>query len=331
MSLQKLVTIIVVVYNTEEYLMQCLTSILEQSYGNLEILLLNNGSTDHSMDIMQEVAGKDKRVSVIDIGKKTVSYARNYGVRMAKGSYVTFVDSDDFVDTNYIEKLVNAKEKYHAQLSVCNLFEFSDMNCMKEKSSGIEEKIVDGKQMCEWMNRFVNLCTVMTVAWNKLYDTAELKKYAFPDRSWGEDIFFMYRYLYNLERVIIIPDRLYYWRENPNSLSRRFQNTPKQVLEVEAYEERANFFLEQEENKLYILTLRRQLYVMAQQIYKQKVYNAGNKAVIRCLKTKIKDVYPRVRKDRGWSFRTRLLFWGARYFSYCFGRMSCKYHFDLER
>ena len=101
-----MLTIIVPIYNTENYLSECIDSILNQSYKDIELILINDGSTDNSSSICDEYSSKDKRIKVIHIENRGVSYARNIGLSIAKGEYITFVDSDDFVSNDiYLENI----------------------------------------------------------------------------------------------------------------------------------------------------------------------------------------------------------------------------------
>ena len=101
-----LVTIIVPVYNVENYLNRCLDSIIKQSYKNLDIILINDGSTDNSLKICNNYAENDARITVINIQNSGPSICRNIGLGKAKGNYISFVDSDDYIETNFIETLI---------------------------------------------------------------------------------------------------------------------------------------------------------------------------------------------------------------------------------
>ena len=109
---QPLVSIIVPVYNVESWLNKCIDSLLEQSYKNIEILLINDGSTDKSGDICNEYLNKSSKIRVFNNENKGLSYSRNFGMKNANGKYIVFIDSDDFIsDSNIIEKFVEILEK----------------------------------------------------------------------------------------------------------------------------------------------------------------------------------------------------------------------------
>ena len=121
MNESPLISVIVPVYNVEEYLTQCIESIINQTYTNLEIILVDDGSTDQSGKICDEYAIKDDRIQVIHKENRGVGSARNVGLDTSKGEYVSFVDSDDYVDKNYIKILLKQMLEHNVQVSICNL------------------------------------------------------------------------------------------------------------------------------------------------------------------------------------------------------------------
>lgn len=118
--LNKKVSIIVPVYNVEEYLPDCLNSLINQTYSDLEIILINDGSKDDSLKILNSFAEKDSRIKVFNNENHGVSYTRNFGIENSTGDYIAFVDSDDIISEKYIEVLVDLLEKNNADMSVCS-------------------------------------------------------------------------------------------------------------------------------------------------------------------------------------------------------------------
>lgn len=119
--METLVSIIIPLYNAEKYIQLCLSSALKQTYSNIEIILVNDGSTDKSLNICQELQKEDKRIRIINQENKGASIARLEGIKQAKGKYLTFVDSDDVIEPDYIELLVNALEKHQVAIVACNI------------------------------------------------------------------------------------------------------------------------------------------------------------------------------------------------------------------
>ena len=120
------VSVVIPVYNTQKYLDQCLGSILFQTYRNLEIICVNDGSTDNSLAILQKYAKFDKRIKIIDQKNMGISPARNEGMKVATGEFIIFFDSDDFFDSTMIEEMVMKAEEYDADIAVCSYSVFDD-------------------------------------------------------------------------------------------------------------------------------------------------------------------------------------------------------------
>ena len=111
------VSVIVPVYNTEKYLERCIDSIISQSFKDFELILINDGSKDKSLSIMKEYAKKDKRIKVFDQNNKGPAITRNFGINKSKAKYVMFIDSDDYIDDNYIQDYYNAISKRRSRYS----------------------------------------------------------------------------------------------------------------------------------------------------------------------------------------------------------------------
>ncbi len=125
------VSIIVPVYNVEKYLKRCLDSLISQTLKDIEIICVNDGSKDNSDKILEEYARKDSRIIIINQENQGISVARNNGMDIAKGKYVGFVDSDDWVDSDFFEKLYNAAEKNNAQMAVCSIIRLNEYRSKK--------------------------------------------------------------------------------------------------------------------------------------------------------------------------------------------------------
>ena len=126
--MSKKISIIVPIYNTEQYLERCLQSLINQDYKNIEIILVNDGSEDNSLDICNKYKNKDNRIIVIDKEHTGVSDTRNIGIKRATGDYIGFVDSDDYIDKDMFKNLINGAEKYKCEISMCDLIETYNMN-----------------------------------------------------------------------------------------------------------------------------------------------------------------------------------------------------------
>lgn len=214
-----LVSVIVPIYKTEKYLRKCVDSILSQTYTNLEILLIDDGSPDHCKEICDEYAKKDKRIRVIHNDNHGVSYSRNCGIKTATGEYLLFIDSDDYVNSIYVEGLVKSIQGYDIAISNALCF-------LAEKESYIPYARINGVITHQIREDFQKIFRVFGVVWGKLYRTAILRqKSILFDESISnvEDTLFSFEYLkyiatYNVSREA---EYIYVWNQE-DSLSKHF-------------------------------------------------------------------------------------------------------------
>ena len=123
-----MVSIILPVYNSEKYIHKCINSILNQIYANWELIVIDDGSSDNSFNIIKEFADMDKRINLHHFENRGVAASRNTGIMLAKGEYITFIDSDDYVTPDYLDKLVNGIEMYDCDISSCDVLEVYNGN-----------------------------------------------------------------------------------------------------------------------------------------------------------------------------------------------------------
>lgn len=213
----KLVSVIVPVYKVEPYLESCFDSILCQSYKNFELIAVDDGSPDKCGEICDEYARKDSRIKVIHQRNGGLSAARNAAIDIAIGDYLTFVDSDDFVFPEYLERLVSLCDKYDADMSVCGYTRcaFSDTpNTMAYKQEGEKEEYFSEDRM----KIFFSTKKINTVAWGKLYDRKIFDRLRYPVGKYNEDIFTTYLAV-DLAKKIAVSDYIgYAYRQNENSI-----------------------------------------------------------------------------------------------------------------
>ena len=140
-----LISIIVPIYNVDKYLEECIESLRNQTYKNLEIILINDGSTDNSEQIFRHEAKQDNRIVFINKKNGGSASAKNEGLKIAKGDYIAFVDSDDFIELDMIEYMVNTIKKYNADIVQCKLRDYYT-NTIAFKQQEINEKSMDVKE-----------------------------------------------------------------------------------------------------------------------------------------------------------------------------------------
>ncbi len=225
--MRKTVSVIVPAYNTEKYISKCIESLRNQSYQEIEILLINDGSIDETLSICRRYEKEDKRIRVIDKENTGVSNTRNIGLKECTGDYVIFVDSDDYMSEDYISTLVLTLEESHSQM-VC--VEYSLVNENEEYSTH-ESILKNGESKCfkakEAINLMVNKNAYQGYLWNKIFikDILIKNNIFFDERIkiW-EDMLFCLRYLFVIDSVTYINVPLYYYVQRSNSLMKSHTN-----------------------------------------------------------------------------------------------------------
>ena len=177
------------IYNVKNYLAKCVDSILNQTYKNLEIILVNDGSTDGSEIICEELKKKDKRIRIINQKNGGLSSARNTGIRNANGKYIQFVDSDDWIDYECIEELHNCIYKDNSDISICGII-MSFPDCEKKMNWFGENACINKEEALEGLLRN---SIISSHAWNKLYKRKLFKDIEFPVGKIYEDVRMMYK------------------------------------------------------------------------------------------------------------------------------------------
>ena len=200
------VSVIVPIHNAEKTLSRCVESILAQSYKNLEIILVNDGSTDKSLEICQSFVNIDNRVVVIDKNMDGVSSARNFGLNAATGTFIQFVDADDKLKPHMMEKLVETMLKSNADVVICGYDRISGkcVNAKRPKSAVYSEAST-------FKDTFVELYkgAFFNAPWNKLYRRDKIKALFDDSISMGEDLLFNLSYFSNCNKISVISDNLY--------------------------------------------------------------------------------------------------------------------------
>lgn len=221
-----LISIVVPVYNVEQYIEQCIDSILQQTYSNIEIILVNDGSTDSSGEICERYAKKDKRIKLIQKKNGGLSDARNYGIVAAKGRYIGCVDSDDWIEADMYEKLYKACIDNDADISVCGHFrEYVNKTVLYEQ----KYEILSANQALEKLIRGEEL---HDHAWSKLYKKFLFNEIEYPVGKLYEDVRTTYKLIAKSSKVISIPNPLYHYRQRKGSIAHGdFNENVFQLLE----------------------------------------------------------------------------------------------------
>lgn len=234
----KLITVIVPVYNVEKYLKRCLDSIAHQSFKNLEIILVDDGSTDNSGIICDDYCSRDSRFRVIHQCNSGQSVARNTALRIAKGRYICFVDSDDYMENNMIETLYQSIVSDHSDIAVCGYKRVDENNHIIKTFSPSHEKKVIGRDeaVCE----VIKDIHIFSFLWDKLFKREILENIKFPENKVFEDVATMYRIVHKAERISLCPFQLYNYMERNGSTVDTY-NEKRLKNQIEAYMEQKEF------------------------------------------------------------------------------------------
>lgn len=211
----ELISIIVPVYNVENYLKKCIESILKQTYKNLEIICVNDGSTDNSQKILEEYAQKDDRIKVENKKNGGLSSARNFGLSKAKGSYICFIDSDDYIDVDMIEKMYTTCLNLQCDMTICN---YHNIGRFELIDSNENTMVYSNHEALEELSKG----NIKSFAWNKMYKRELFKDIKFPEGKIFEDIYIMHLLISKCQKIAIIPDKLYYYVYRENSLMNNY-------------------------------------------------------------------------------------------------------------
>ena len=231
-----LISVIIPVYKVEKYLCRCVDSVLEQTYTNMEIILVDDGSPDNCPVMCDEYARQDSRVKVIHQENAGLSGARNAGIDMAQGQWLAFVDSDDYLTADFLERLYQACVDTGSSLSVCR-WEYVRGETIPEHGTG-ETRVYTGREMLA--NLYVPDGAYFVVAWNKLYRKELFEDIRYPLGRIHEDEATTYRIYDKVKKAAYVDRSLYGYFVTPVSITRGFN--PKRMDWVTAVAERLDFF-----------------------------------------------------------------------------------------
>ncbi|MCM1338656.1 MAG: glycosyltransferase [Muribaculaceae bacterium] len=223
------ISIIIPVYNAEKFLRRCLDSLINQTLKDIEIICVNDSSTDNSLAILNEYAQIDNRIVVISQENSGPSEARNRGLDIAKGEYIGFVDSDDWVSLDYFENLYNAAKENNADIAAAGIIKLDERRKREFLTFKTKTITADFKENCLALD-----IPSKTYVWNKIYLREKLDKYnlRFKAGVYYEDMIFTTRVLEKLEKIVTVPDIRYYYWKNKNSIV--FQKTKKHKEDYKA-------------------------------------------------------------------------------------------------
>lgn len=239
------ISIIVPVYQAEKSLARCVDSILNQSFRDFELILVDDGSTDKCPKLCEEYAAADSRVRVIHKKNGGLSSARNAGLDVAVGRYVGFVDSDDYVSDDMYQKLYEAIEENQADVAVCNCFQVDGEGRRlegKRYNYRLDKGTLSGREILKKIGETGS--AVYVVMWNKLYKRELFDGLRFDEGKINEDIWIFGKLYFRVKCAVCIPERLYFYERGQSSITRGTKSI-RHLDHAEAFYVCFRFFLEQ--------------------------------------------------------------------------------------
>lgn len=210
----RLISVIIPVYNVEEYLEKCILSVISQTYENLEIILINDGSTDKSGEICDKYAKQYQNITVYHKSNGGLSSARNYGILHSSGEYIGFVDSDDFICATMFESLYKLCLEYDSDISICDFSRSSDINERKVS----EEFNVNVYETKDIFNRILS-DEISSHVWNKLFKRYLFNNIQFPVGKTYEDLYIFHELAFKSKKISMTNEKLYVYNDiRPTSI-----------------------------------------------------------------------------------------------------------------
>lgn len=276
MSDNELISVIVPIYNVEEYIKKCIDSIINQSYKNIEILLIDDGSTDKSGIICEKYREIDKRIRVIHQSNKGLSNARNVGINKATGNLLSFVDGDDYVDKNYLKELKNNMDICKSDISICNYYRVKDNNIYIPYIFN-NNFICRGKEKYNYLEG--EFTTITTIAWNKLYKKKLFNNLKYPENKIFEDAYIICELLKNANIISYLNKPLYYYVYRSNSIVCNFSE--KHFDKIAAYNKRIAFLTKCGYNNLVIEEKNSKILTIIDFLFRLKINGIDNNKIER--------------------------------------------------
>lgn len=214
---QPLISVIVPVYNVSQYLHRCVVSILEQTYRNIEVLLIDDGSTDNS-SVLCDKLSQDHRVRVFHQANQGLSGARNTGIEHASGEYLAFVDSDDYIAPTFLSSLYSALTGNNAKLAICSIQKVDETGNYLDNCPSLSDVVLNTEQATHVLADNSIDSWILVPAWNKLYKKELFDDIRFPAGKLHEDEFIIYEILTQSSQIVCLSKKLYYYTQRDGSI-----------------------------------------------------------------------------------------------------------------
>ena len=305
--MEELISVIVPIYNVEKYLNKCIESIINQSYSNLEIILVDDGSKDNASIMCDSYLLKDNRIKVIHKENGGLSDARNVGIEKAKGKYIIFIDSDDWIDEKMIEILYDIIKKNNSDISICDYFLAYNEEIQTQKENIKVINLSNIEALKKIYDKDLDVC--MIVAWNKLYKIDLFKdNIRYPYGKIHEDEFTTYKLLYKAEKISYTNRKMYYYRQREKSIMSKSFNK-KRLDVLEALEERAYYMKNTVKDEgLYKKTLIEYYGVVIKLYFKYEENYVSDKKTLKMLLKKARKIYMKNIVSFKWNLKLKIIY-----------------------
>lgn len=312
-----LVSFIVPVYNVKPYLSRCINSIVQQSYQNLEIILVDDGSTDGSAELCDSYAQKDERIKVIHQDNQGLSGARNTGLDNCHGDYVCFVDSDDFIHPDYVMCLYKMCKENDCEIAIGYHYITTESICKFDVDLDSPVKVFTRKELFDEF--YTDMHGSIVIAWNKLYKRECIGDIRYDVGKIHEDEGTTFKFLYNAHKIAFTRQVLYYYFDREESIT-GLPYSKKKLDILDAYENRLAFYKEHSEKKLYDRECQYYLSEILAHYYKVSLI-LRDREMLRTLRERYRDVYSASDKN-SWSKGRRALYFACKRFPLLYGRIK---------
>lgn len=285
------ISVIVPVYNGEKFIEKCLNSILNQTYENLEIIVINDGSEDKSPELCNSYAKKDCRVRVVHQKNAGLSSVRNKGLQLAKGGLIGFVDQDDFIHPKMYELLLTNLIDCDADISICDYSKIYDCSYNNYLSKNLDKQNIYTYSRLEALKNLLNKNYLTTVVpWNKIYKKELFKNVRYPVGKTADDEFVIHHIIQSANKIVYTDLVLYYYFHNTNSITNKQFNLSR-LDGLTAIKDRIKLFQEQKYDDLLPLSLYIYLHLIIKNYFLVKMHLPYENKVLKKLKLEFNICY----------------------------------------
>lgn len=223
---KNLISVIVPMYNASRFIKKCISSILNQTYKNFELLIINDGSTDNSLEICNKF--KDQRIKIINQENAGSEYARLTGIKQSKGEYICFIDADDWISKDYLERLISPAQKYNVDIVCINNYKVLDKYGLikfKEQYINFKKGLLQSDELNQFHNIYAYNRVFTSTVWGKLYQSKiiDVNKLSPTGLFYGEDLLFNLHVTYNIKSCYLINEYKYYYRYGGYTLAQHYR------------------------------------------------------------------------------------------------------------